>query len=354
MGKAVIFAYLILLGNVASVLAQGAGGAKAFNPDVSVNLLGRYRYLTHDSNNRTDELHNGLSFEESEFQFIADVDPYFRASALFSLTQKDGTTDFGIDPEEVYFETLSLPWVTLRGGKFKAAFGKHNQLHTHAYPFIDAPLINVDLLGREGLNDMGVSAAVLLPIPWFSEITFQAVGTNNEVLYNSPDSRDLAPVGYFKNLFDLTDATTLEVGLYGTGGNNQHGGTSYAFGGDEIVKWRPVEGGKYHALIWQTEYQMGDMADNPAGEKLGGIASWLQWQFAQRWWLQGREEYEGIPHSTGLPTKHKQSGLLAFFPSEFSGFRLQYDHIKTEGGPHQHGVTVQYNISIGAHPAHAY
>src|SRR3990172_794042 len=103
-----------------SAYAQNVGTAKGFNPDISVNLLGRYRYETHGSNDRTDGVHNGLSFEESEMQFSADVDPYFRAVALFSLSQEAGTTDFGIEPEEVFFETLSLPIVTFKAGKFKA------------------------------------------------------------------------------------------------------------------------------------------------------------------------------------------------------------------------------------------
>lgn len=89
---------------------------------------------------------------------------------------------------------------------------------------------------------------------------------------------------------------------------------------------------------------------------LGGVATWVQFQFAQRWWAQLRGEWTGVP--VGLdsgPNERKQSVLLGFFPSEFSGFRAQYDHLGATGlGQDDHRFTVQWNISIGAHPAHSY
>src|SRR6185295_19409236 len=154
-----------------------------------------------------------------------------------SVAQKAGTTEFGIDPEEVFLETISLPSVTLRAGKFKAALGKHNMLHTHAYPFIDAPLINQVLLGDEGLNEVGFSAAVLLPSPWFSEFTAQLVTNSNDTLYNSPSSKDMAGVGRLKNLFDLTDDLTMEMGVSGTVGRNMFSKTSSVVAGDLTFKW---------------------------------------------------------------------------------------------------------------------
>ena len=333
--------------------AGGVGGSKAFNPDISVNFLGLVLRDTRGSNLRTDARHNGISFQEGEMQFIADVDPYFRASALFSVAQKDNSTDFGIDPEEVYAESISLPVVTVRGGKFKAALGKHNQQHTHAFPFIDAPLINQDLLGTEGLNEAGVSAAALIPAPWFLELTLQALGTTNTKIFNSPGSGDYAGVASLKNLWDLSDSTTFEVSTYGTEGPNSGGGQSYVFGSDIILKWRPAEGGKYKAVIWQTEYLNGNL-QSTANPRLSGIASWVQYQFAERWWVQARAEYEGLPpKATGLTAKRKQSALLGFFPSEFSGFRVQYDHLLADQGD-GHAVELQWNFSIGAHPAHAY
>ena len=233
----------------------------AFNPNISANFLGAWERGTALSDDRTQTPRNGFQLQEAELQMMSDVDPYMKANVLLSISQQDNrnhTTDYGIDPEEVYLESTSLPYVTIRAGKFKMALGKHNMLHTHAFPFIDAPLIHQLVLGDEGLNETGVSAAALIPVSWFSEVTVQAFSTDNEDLYNSPNSGDVAGLAKFKNLFDLTDDLTMEIGVSGTAGQNQFSQTSTVLAGDLTFKWRPSVGGKYRALIWQTEYLNAD------------------------------------------------------------------------------------------------
>jgi hypothetical protein len=161
-----------------------------------------------------------------------------------------------------------------------------------------------------------------------------------------------------KNLWDLSDSTTVELGVGGIRGESHATKAASpsvkgsAYEGDLTLKWRPMEGGKYHAFVWSTEYLNGQ----PAGtERLGGIASWVQYQFDERWWIQGRAEKLGLPSNAANPAEQRQSALLGFFPSEFSGLRLQYDHV-TGGtlGKTEHDVAFQWNFSIGAHPAHLY
>jgi hypothetical protein len=333
------------------------------NPDISVNFLGLYLNGSGVSGDPKISPHKGFSLQEAEMQFLSDVDAYLRANALFSIAQDDQGV-YGIDPEEVYVETISLPKVTFRAGKFKMALGKHNQLHTHAYPFLDAPLIQQKLIGREGLNESGLSAAALLPTSWYSEITLQAFSLNNDALYNSKDSGDIGGLAHFKNLFDINDDLTLELGLSTTSGKNQFEKAASAFGADFTLKWRPSEGGKYHAFIWSTEYLDGQrpgllqdqsVTNSPSAKNLAGVASWVQYQFAQRWWAQLRYEYLGTTHSPGAIAADKQSYLVGFFPTEFSGVRLQYDHTNIHDiNRPEDAIGIQYNITIGAHPAHAY
>ncbi len=338
-----------------------AAQGNAFNPDISANFLGLAQHGTAYSSDRSAKPHNGLDLQEAELQFTADVDPYLRAVVLLSVAHEDGKSSYGIDPEEVYAESISLPWITLRAGKFKMALGRHNQLHSHAFPFIDAPLIHQRLLGDEGLNENGVSAALLLPAPWYSEFILQAMSLQNDILFKSRNSGDLGSLAHLKNLWDMSESLTMELGLSGVTGRNQFGFNSSVLGSDLTFKWRPTEGGKYQALIWSTEYLLGqrpglaDAVTLQSQQKLGGVASWLQFQFAERWWVQGRYEYVGLPHSDSLNVATKESALLAFLPSEFSGLRLQYDWIQDKARPQtDHAIAFQYNISIGAHPAHAY
>lgn len=352
-----------------AAFAADAAGGKVFNPDTSVNFLGLMQHGTGVSNDRTSPDHNGILLQEAELQFFADVDPYLRANALLSIAQEDGGTGYGIDPEEVFLETIDLPVVTLRAGKMKLALGKHNTLHTHAFPFIDAPLVNQRLLGDEGLNETGVSAAALLPFAWFSEFTLQGFSETNEDLFSisGASPSDVPPSGRvgglmnWRNLWDLSDDLTYELAAYGTRGKNAMNAFSTVWGADSIFKWRPSEGGKYHALVWASEYLNGNrrgLVDGTSGEniaRLGGWASWLQYQFAERWWIQARAEKAGTPHSDALPTSRKYSALLGFFPSEFSGFRLQYDRQKDSDRERtDHTLALQFNVTIGAHPAHSY
>jgi hypothetical protein len=344
-----------------------ASKGKAFNPDISANFLALIQGGNQISKVRNDANHAGFSLQEAEVQFSADVDTYFRAVTLLAVGQETNAVgsavEYGIDPEEVFLETLSLPYVTLKAGKFKLALGKQNQLHAHAYPFIDAPLIHQDLLGDEGLNEVGLSAAVLLPTSWYSEIILQAFEPSNEDLFKSPSSEDMGGLVRLKNLFDLSEDLTAEVGLSGALAKNQFSQNASIYGADLTFKWRPSVGGKYQALIWSTEYLQGNrkgLTDSTSGasqEKLAGLATWLQYQFAERWWVQARYENEGLSRSDAAtqPTKNKESFLIGFFPSEFSGLRIQYDHLKTEGvADAAHVFALQYNVSIGAHPAHAY
>lgn len=349
-----------------TIVSAHARDLKAFNPDISVNFLGLVQQGTGLSDNRSNPEHNGLRLQEAELQFSSDVDVYFRAVALFSVGQSDstaaadGSVEFGIDPEEIYLETLSLPGITLRAGQIKLALGKHNRLHTHAFPFIDAPLFQTALIGEEGLNENSVSAAVLLPANWFSEITFQAFSASNADLFNSTQSGSIGGLARLKNLWDLSDDTTLELGFSGARAKNSLEQNASVWGSDLTVKWRPALGGKYQSLIWNAEYLCANrkgLTDGTGEDiaKLGGLATYAQYQFAERWWVQARAEILGLPKPVAVSRITKQSAVISFLPSEFSGVRLQYDHQRTESQEKaDHTVALQYNISIGAHPAHAY
>jgi hypothetical protein len=338
--------------------------AKPFNPDISANFLGLLRHGTAYSNSRSTSPYNGLSLQEAEIYFSSNIDAYLKGVALFALTEDSGS--WGIEPEEVYVETTSLPYVTIRAGTFKLAFGKHNQLHTHAFPFIDAPIAQQTILGEEGLNSPAASASILIPLPWFSEFTTQAYSLSNENLYSDPvastntGSDKTGALVRFRNLWEFGDDTTLELGASAAEGKNAFDKTTTLYGGDLTLKWRPSVGGKYRAFTWSSEYMSAnrrnrlDDSGNP-NARLGGGSTYFQYQFAERWWVQARAEVLGSPRETGQTLFTKQSALLGFFPSEFSGLRAQYDTENNRARNRKdYTFTLQYNITMGAHPAHLY
>ncbi len=342
--------------------AQVNANTKYANPDTSVNFLTLYQNSNRGNDTSTlfpNEL-NGFYLQEAEMQFFSDVDPYFHANALLSISQDSPTSDFGIDPEEVFVETIDLSGMTFKLGKFKTALDRHNTMHTHAFPFIDAPLIDQELVG-DSLSGVGVSGAFLMPTDWFMELTVQEFQGTNSILYDSPDRNSPASLVHLRNLWDLTEETTMDWGVSGTEGNNQYGSYSQVYGSDLTFKWRPLVGGKYNSMIWNTECLWADLKGDPNGEFQSGMATWVQYQFAELWWIQARFEdaQAGVQDISAaqqgiVQTQKKESVLLALLPSEFSGFRLQYDHLEDGLGTPENKVSVQMNITIGAHPAHSY
>jgi hypothetical protein len=334
------------------VLADTDVNSKYANPDMSVNFLTLYQ-----SGNRGGNLTdfpgeaNGFSLQEAELQFFSDVDPYFRANALLSVSQSSPTSEFGIEPEEVFVETTSIPDVTFKIGKFKASLDRQNLMHTHALPFIDASLIDQRMVG-DSLNEVGVSAAVLMPVNWFSEVTVQALQGQNEILFNSTNRNNLPSLLHLRNLWDLSDELTMDWGLTGLYGANSHDKYTHVYGSDVTFKWQPLEGGKYRALNFTLEYLSGDIAGDPDGEFLNGASTWLQYKFAEEWWAETRYDY--VDPQGNIPAQSKESYLISYSPSEFSGFRLQYDHLEDGIKPSEDKISIQMNITIGAHPAHSY
>jgi hypothetical protein len=352
-------ALIIFISTNALATTQGSS-----NPDISVNALFLYKNSSRNYDpNSVDR--NGFSVQEAEMQFASDVDPYWRFVGTFSMSQEADAAQLAqtpphyaprwkFEPEEAYAETLDLSNFTVRVGKFKAAMGKHNQLHTHAYPFIDAPLQNSVLLGDEGINDAGASAAALLPLPWFSEFSVQAfAGQREDDPYFASQPGNFVALAHFKNLWDLTDELTSELGVSGASGQNSSSSSTNIYGADLTFKWRPS---LERAAIWASEVLHRDF-NTTTSERGDGFATWFQFQPARRWWMEVRAEYLQLRDQATVsvsPFQRKQSALIAFDPSEFSELRVQYDHRNDNQAKDENRAMLQFNYTIGAHPAHGY
>src|SRR5262249_26100475 len=132
-----LFLLMILLFSISS-FSQGKSRGNAFNPDISANALFLYQN-SNRGNDSTSNPKNGISLDEFELQLTSNVDTYFKLNALTSLHKEGGEWKF--EPEEIYAESLSIPSLILKVGKMKAAVGKYNAYHKHAYPFLDQNLI---------------------------------------------------------------------------------------------------------------------------------------------------------------------------------------------------------------------
>jgi hypothetical protein len=134
------------------------------NPDISAigQLFGTYTddtlVKTHDKGT--------LTLGETEINLDAALNPYFKGAFVLSI---DGNG--GISVEEAYAAMVrGLPFnLALKAGKYRLNFGKLNQTHPHAYPFLRTPrVLSADraklLPGEESFNDVAVEASALIPI----------------------------------------------------------------------------------------------------------------------------------------------------------------------------------------------
>ena len=336
-----------------SAFSTATGLSRTFNPAISVNGLFQGTYRSRDNDDPNASVKTGLKVQELELQFSANVDKWLNANIRFTFEDDE------FEIEEAFADVLLIDRLALRAGQFYTHFGKHNLLHQHQFPFIDAPLVNQEIFGDEGLLEVGTGLNYLVPVPWYSELVFELLEGANNNLFNAPLNDDFAYLIHSKNLWDLDEDTTLELGgSYVTGRNGATGGAansqSQAAGANFTVKWKPAQRLRYQTLVWQTEYLGSWQEAGPAMPDInkGGLYSYLQYQFQERWWLQGRYDYFGLHRSMGINEKHRYSALVGYVASEFSALRLQYSFLDDLQDEHQ--LILQLNFSLGSHPAHLY
>lgn len=317
-----------------------------------------------------DQSPNGLNIQELEIKLNAEVDLNTQLNVVLVVRpqfESDGTNTeekWLIEPEEVYAENSRIPLTLLKLGKFKAFVGKHNTLHTHAFTFVYAPLGNTYLLGDEGLNDTGVSAAVTLPTNWLSEITLQHLrGKGENESFKSPRPGDGVSVGHFKNVVDFSNSTSLEIGASLATGANSYRQTTTITGADLTLKWIPTEAEKYNSLVWSTEYLQRRQGQADVEAEIGsGLASWVQYQISQQWAVLYRYDNIKFKNSfdpTAVPneTSFRNSFGIAFSANEFSTIKLEVNQRKggiksVSGDETENTFFLQFNLAMDAHAGH--
>lgn len=348
--------------------AQGSGGAGASssmfsnlaNPAIGMNAL-----FTGQAAHNLDQAY-GLGFDEAEISVISVVDPYWTFSSNIVFLP-----DHSVDPEEVWARSTNIPALQLKLGELRGTFGKHGQLHTHAFPFIQAPIVMSNTIGEEGFKDAGIEVAWLTPLPWYGELTggaYQAIGADTDHPLDLGSHRhDNVPfLGHLKDQFDLGEATTLELGQSILQGRGADGIRHDAYGADVTFRNVPPRDPNRRGWILQGEYIQKGSA--PAGgyvrEQDGGYAS-FQYRLSQTWWLgirgeQARRSFtDFMVDAAGAEvpgTVTRGSVNAAWTPTEFSFVRLEYSHAKADAGVHptDDRLMLQLSYTIGFHPAHAY
>jgi hypothetical protein len=348
----------------AAPAATGASvsNAKVFNPDIAVigDFLGALGKPNTDPANGILPLPL-FEMHESEAAFQAVVDPYARADFFFSFGEE------GVNLEEGYITFTELPGGLLtKVGKFRAAFGKVNTLHNHVLPWTDRPLVTNNLVaGEDGIDNAGISVARLIPNPWFFlEATGQVLrGDSGDVqspLFTSTQRSHFAYVGHLRGYQDISESTNIDLGASVAHGFNASGVpvgindfTTRLFGVDATVRWKPLQRSIYHSFVGRSEV-IWSRREQPTGvQNASGFYVSGDYQFARRWFAGVRFDGSDRPDNTQLRDSG-WSGVLTYWPSEFSQVRGQYRFTNWAIGPSANEFLFQVQFSIGAHGAHPF
>lgn len=322
-----------------------------FNPDIGV--IGDFQgsYISKGNKNFNAYLN------ETELSLQATVDPYARADFFLSFSRDPVTGQYGVEVEEGYLTTLSLPaQLQLKVGKFREAVGRINPTHPHALPFIDLPNAYVNYFGEEGLNDEGLSLSWLIPNKkFYQEIVFQATsGLSESPSFFRGDNNHFIYLGHLKNFFTLNDNTTLELGLTGITGPNDSSRTTSIAAADLTYKWKPVQMNTYKSVTWQSEFYYGhaNLMENFSVNSFG-LYSFLQYQLAKRWFLTARYDYAQKPRDKNI-VEQAYSLTAGWYATEFSKIELEGKTTDDTVENRYYQAWLRWIFVIGAHGAHQY
>lgn len=359
----------------------------------------------------------GFNIPNVELSIAGAVDPYFNAEAHIVYYIDPVTSESVVELEEAFFTTQKLPFdLQLKGGLYLTEFGVINAQHPHQWDWLDQPVIINRLFGPDGMRAAGARLAWLAPLPWYSQLIFGMQNASGEPMasYLADEEfyeerpvagrpfvarsvktwEDFVYSSRWENSWDLSDETTVKQGFSGAYGPNASGpdGQTWIYGADVKLKWRPENHFRgWPFLLFQSEIMgrsyVADSFSMSASDTAGtiylprqtirdwGFYAQLLWGFRKDWATGIRYDYASgsgssvdvdVSSGTVVPVdrkldpwrgdRHRISPILAWHPSEFSRFRLQFNYDRADWLPHGNAYTIWLGgeLMLGAHAAHKF
>jgi hypothetical protein len=353
--------------DTSAVQAQGQqlpnyGGASAaskiLNPDVS--MIGDFIGAIGKANVPPALVAAGqnpvpvLQMHESELGLQAIIDPYARGDFFLTFGES------GVSLEEGYITFTALPGgFVAKVGKFRGDFGKVNTLHNHVLPWIDRPLVTDRLLaGEDGIDDAGLSVTRILPAPKgiFLEGTAQVFRGDSGDVFTSSKRSDASVLGHLRGYRDITDQTNVDLGISYARGHNDALGSAFLtdlYGIDATLRWTPLRRTIYHNFVGRAEFLWSRRDQQPFMQRAFGFFTSGDYRLNRRWTVGGRLDRSGRSRAANL-IDDGLSGVLTYWPSEFSQVRGQYRFTRFAEGLDGNELLFQFIFVLGAHGAHPF
>lgn len=326
-----------------------ASGLQAFNPEIGgvVDVVANLNQSHEDA-----EGNDKISVRELELVIGHDIDPYSRFDSTITFSDFED-----VSVEEAYISHWGLPW-ELKGklGRMRPKIGKASAVHRDQLDTVDEPLVVQQFLGAEGLFRTGLELSRFLPAfaePLTQELTAGVmeggIGEGGNLFGET--RRKPSYYAHLKNFFDVSDATSFELGgtyLAGSAGaESRIDRQALGVDGTLIHHFTPT-----NRLKWQTEayFQFRDDTTGLPNKPLG-FYSLLDYRLCPRWGVGGRFDYvEPVDDSTAVRDGDVGlSGHLTFYQSEFARWRMQYQHVEEVEGGNDDRFLLQGTVAIGVH-----
>ncbi|MBU0676745.1 MAG: hypothetical protein KJ626_01395 [Verrucomicrobia bacterium] len=339
-----------------------SAGAGVTNPDISV--LGQMRtFMTDDP---ADINRDRAQIALGETEIVADtyLNPFSRGTCVFSIAEG------GIEVEEGYLQIFrGLPrGFSIKAGKYRVGFGKLNQVHCHAYPFLTRfRVMEAYLPGEEAFNETGGQLSYLLPLPGDIASTL-AVDILQGKSFHPDEEDESRPcvVGRWSNFFLLQDPSALEIGIsVAQGVNNvEMKTTSILLGVDVKAKlWRNAR----DFLVLQAEFFGLDREEatlatsgsvSTSHLKPSGGYFFADYTIRKRYNVGFKFEHfqRPEPNDAGEKLWDRSIGLFTgvALMEETTIFRLNWDRYLPDEGEAINTFTLQCVFSMGPHKPHQF
>jgi len=330
--------------------------AGVVNPDISA--IGQvYGTYTNDSLSETHDKF-ALSLGEIEINLDAALNPYFKGAFVLAI-EGDG----GIEVEEAYASMVrGLPLnLALKAGKYRLNFGKLNQVHPHAYPFMRTPRVLAPdvarlLPGEESFNDIAVEASTLIPVFGSWAITPSADFLEGRSFHPEEAAIAHAWLAHVSNTFSIDPAAFDIGGSITQGINNVAANTkTTVLGLDAKAK---VVGSPVYSLTIGSEYLYKLAVADTAGVKNHddryGFYAYVNNQLFTRYNVGILYEQYQNPDDRSVVDRSIKPFIGFAVLEESTLLRASYEYFLAGNAQKTSTVEVQLLFSMGPHKAHQF
>ncbi len=344
--------FITLLGSpTKQLLGEDGSGLKT---SVAVDLVGDFKV------NKESSAPDRIDVRSAEVSFYAPIDHLFDGVMSFAAHREKGVSLFEVHEATIGSDRI-IPYSQFKIGQFFLGIGRLNQFHQHDWAFTTTPLVHQAYLGKEGVIDTGAEYRILLPLPFYLDLT---IGLTSGYVFghsHNEGKKPLTPTHYLRtvNFFNLFSLDT-QLGVSYLNRISAEKESTRLVGLDLTVK---KKNGRELTFLLQSETWFRQLEFEGAEEEKG-LGSYLYPQIGlnPEWLLGMRFDYLTVLNKTdarGKSLSNYELGVIptiTYKPSEFSKLRLSYNFVsKTMKGIDDkidHSITLQSAFILGAHPAH--